>query len=193
MSERETGYAPDQTELHEQSDRRKGVLRKFDDLYRRYPKITKTLLALQGAFTLSLATEGVFGRIELPAVQRPKREITITQDDLGLIKELEGEVGDAVDWVLRRQSITRPEDRPEVAGLPSKLRVNGFEKFNISNETVQGIIEKTLPRGFARNVSSISYRDYDAPMTLRYGTKLMQSSREAGHASSAERRIEIVK
>jgi hypothetical protein len=208
MRENEFGYVPEEesqgdvvntenveslpeleiTDPTETKDRH-GIFKKINAFLTKHPNITRSLFTLEVLSVLGLESAKIL-RTELPQVNYAYTE-KVSSDAQQLIKVLENDVGYLnTALVSLPYSLKRPDERSEVVNLPSKTRINGFEKFKLSNEQVKNILQKTLPKGFVRNINSFAYADLSIFMPMQYGEKLVHS-KEAGHAEYFGKRIEI--
>jgi hypothetical protein len=216
MAERESNYMPAESESvnSEQSENERTVeqnptpeqlknnlLRKFNNFVSKYPKMSKSALAFVFALELKMGTSELLNiahestSIEMPAIADQGKEITaLDPESAKSARELTADIGASeIEMISNIDSVKNKKEREQVRGLPRNMQINGFEKFKISNETVEAVVNQTMPKGFARNISQISYRNYNSPLPLSYGVKLMQSSGEAAHASRFKKSIQVTK
>ena len=211
MSEKEQGFIPEQAQgevvfydsvdepaEEERAENRTRIIGRINDFLARYPRLTKLGIAIGITFDLGFAAE-LFALkapdLKPPTIQErlPNQSRTLTQENKKAMDQLSNEVDVwEVVGALDVQSVANEQEREEVRDLPRNLRINGFEKFDISNETIKAIIDQTLPKGFRRNISSVTYRDYAAPLSERYGMNLRQSSQEAARADSRDKSIQVI-
>ena len=177
-----------------------GILRKIDKIWQKHPKLSKLVLTLAVVADLAGVADYVARQshpkvgeqIVLPNIQRRADVVEYNE-----FEKTAKSYPDVEPWrvyeIMNADAVSSPAERDEVRELPRNFRVNGFEKFDISNETVERILRETLPKGFLRNINSISYRDYHQAMPSTYGMNLVESTRQAAHADSSEKSIEIIR
>lgn len=180
-----------------QEFRRNGIFAKFDSFARKHPNLMALCFILEVSVLGEKAEDGlkIISDLNIPTrVHGVKVETQTTPDDDRLVKELETDVKSyTVKWILETDSVKTPEERDEVLALPDVNRVYGFDKFVLSNETISGILEQTLPKGFNRNLNSIGYVNSHTSMPNNYTSGLYDGSEEAAHANGYNRTIEVVK
>lgn len=210
MPERESNYIPPEAESvifdHGENNQRveqnstpeqlkNNLLRRINGFFAKYPKLTNVALGFTFALELKFGTE-VFLRSQMntPNIATRSHEVSVTAENSKVADELISELGPyEIEQILKTESVKNQEERERVSGLPRNMQINGFEKFDISNETVEAVVNQTMPKGFGRNISQISYGDYNASMPLQYGVRLMQKTGEAAHASKFDKSIQVTK
>ncbi len=168
-------------------EKKGGIFRRIDMLSRKYPKLSRFLLALELTAILS-SYAGHDNRTS-------NEEIVSTDTQ----KELELKVDKTLISLMNKKPKVDIESTtmlPE--GYENDVTAEGFENFVLSNEQIERIIEDTMPKGFTFNISKIEYIDKEPEIPDSYGLNKTQntvgsSNTSAASAFTSKRRIEIYK
>ncbi|MES3005096.1 MAG: hypothetical protein V4690_03230 [Patescibacteria group bacterium] len=173
-----------------------GILQRLASFAGKHSRTINLVSALALVIEVGVAKEKVVDPyiedLDLPEVHVPEIGNDPSPSKEEVLRRIEEETG--VYFRIRDvNSIATPEERPERIDSMGEIAIEGFEDFEISNETVREILEKTMPQGFLRNIRSIKYKDVDLPMPSVYGRNLATSSKQAGNASDYRKSITILK
>ncbi len=163
----------------------------------KWPKMRNMVLATVAALDLTqgvrVANDMAEGRLsDIPGVRYLDPANYPTPEYRIVLDEITKEVSIPKSRFINTEGIGSPLERERALGEATTTEVQGFEKFTLSNETVEAIIKETIPHGFLRNVKSIKYVDETKLMPSEYGKNLTEGSVEAGNARS-DGYIEITK
>lgn len=168
-------------------EKKGGIFKRIDQLTRKYPKLSRFLVALELTTILS-SYAGHDNRT-------PSEEIVSTDTQ----KELESKVSKTLISLMNKKPKVDIEGTtvlPE--GYKNDVIVEGFENFVLSNEQIEKIVEDTMPKGFTFNISRIEYVDKEPEMPDSYGLNKTRNTEGVNNTSAAtaftsKGRIEIYK